>query len=80
MRNKNAGPRGLCSVCGFNARLRLDGMIYRHWDGFGPSNPDGTCQGWGRPPLSQGGSAQEREVRRVLVDVSVAQWMKRAGV
>lgn len=42
--------RGRCAVCSFRAALRKDGRVHRHWAGFFPARPDGTCQGWGELP------------------------------
>lgn len=42
--------RGICQVCGFSGALRNDGALYRHWAGFYPARPDGTCTGWGQMP------------------------------
>jgi hypothetical protein len=71
--------RGRCPVCGFNARLRLDGRTYRHWDGFGASNPDGTCRGWGALPLpaSVPDVNQAVKFRKALVDFGAARWLSR---
>ncbi len=74
-------PRYQCQVCGFHFRARLDGMIYRHFGAFDQTNPDGTCQGWGKPPVYVPDVARDNiELHKVLADMSVALWRKRAGV